>query len=169
MRKKLWLLLPLVVASIALAQNTNVQGARGEGAARSEDGRIGQFRFEVAKSVRPNGEPIIQGAMRFQSEVPGNAEHLGRLILIEGRAARFAKAERVAEFGGPGVLVVKTRSETVRLEGRWSSRVVDNRGPLEARGTPDGFAIHFDVANSDRTYDFRGPVLRGDIVVYPRP
>ncbi len=165
MRTKLWLVLPLALASIALAQNAGVQGARGEGAARSEDGRVGKFRFEVKKSQRPGGEPVVGGNMRFESEPPTRE---GRHVLIEGRALRYAGRENVAEFGGPGIIVIRSGEHHVRHEGHWMSRVVDNRRPEAVRLRPDQFRIRFEVANSDVFYEFEGAVLRGDLAVHNR-
>lgn len=167
MRAKLWLAIPLIVASAALAQNAGVHGAKGEGAARTQDGRVGRFLFDVQKRIRPNGEATVDGRIRFESEA-ANTSLDARHILIEGKAVEYGSRENVAEFGGPGLLVVRSRTGVTRHEGRFACRVVDNRNQNSDRNRPDAFRIHFNVANSDRVFEFEGAVLRGDIVVYHR-
>lgn len=167
MRAKLWLALPMIIASAALAQNAGIHGAKGEGAARSADGRIGRFLFDVEKRVRPNGEATVEGRIRFESEA-ANTTFDARHILIEGKALEYASRENVAEFGGRGMLVVRSRAGVTRHEGRFGCRVADNRDPRADNARPDGFRIRFNVANSDRVFEFDGAVLRGDLVVYHR-
>jgi hypothetical protein len=91
-----------------------------------------------------------------------------RLVLIEGRAHRYAGHENVAEFGGEGVLVARTHEGPVRHHGHWVVRAADNRRPEGHRDRPDQFKIRFNIANSTGFYEFEGAVLRGDIVVRNR-
>ena len=166
MRNKLWAVIPLALASLAMAQNLGVVGAKGEGATRSEDGRAAKFNFDVKKVFRPNGSFEVGGRLRFET-VKNDRD--ARHVLIEMQAREFGRNENIAEFAGPGVIVVRSGREVVRKEGRVSVRVVDNKRPNVNEGRPDQFGIRFNVANSDAFYNFVGPVLRGDLVVYARP
>jgi len=169
-RTRLFVLGPLVLATVALAQVAGVQGARGDGTARSEDGRIGRFTFDVKKVFLANGTTEVGGPLRFESEAPSTGSD-GRHVLIEmERAHVFAKNENVAEFGGPARIVIRTRLETIRREGRIAVRVADNRRPIDPNlRRPDVLRIHFLVENSSGPfYAFDGHVGRGDIQVYER-
>lgn len=170
MFKRFLTLIPISLAALALAQNASVVGAKGEGAATSEDGRHGRFNFQMVKHTRPNGEFRIEGRLRFESLSPAENGHPARHVVIEmGNARVLDKANNVVEFAGPGVIVVKSRGETVRHEGRVEVRVEDRRRQTDRRGRPDLFRIGFNFANSDRHYRFGGEVQRGDIEVFQRP
>lgn len=170
MHKRFFLAIPLMVAALALAQNAGVVGAKGEGIARSEDGRTGKFAFQMAKATRPNGESKIEGRLRFESNVPNVGDRPGRHVVIEmGNARVLGKHENVVEFGGPGMIIVRTHDGVVRKEGRVSVRVQDRKRPDANRDRQDLFRIRFDVANSDGFYQFDGAVARGDIQVFMRP
>lgn len=161
---------PLAFVALALAQNATVIGAKGEGLARSEDGRNGKFKFNMAKAARPNGAFRIEGQLRFESNVAPNTGNPGRHVVIEmGDAKQLSKENKVVEFGGPGVIVVRTRDGVVRHEGRVSVRVEDRRSVDQKLGMPDYFRIGFAVQNSDAFFRFDGKVVRGDILVFKRP
>ena len=168
---RLFVIGPLVLATIALAQVAGVQGAKGEGAARSEDGRIGRFNFDVKKVFLSNGTSEVGGRLLFESEALNTGTHDGRHFVIEmERAHVFAKHENTAEFGGPATIVVRTRLETIRRHGRLAVGVADNRGPLDPNlRRHDVIRLHFFTENSTGPfYAFAGHVVRGDIQVYER-
>jgi hypothetical protein len=159
------------MASVALAQVVFVQGAKGEGAARSEDGVFGHFAFDVKKAIRSNHTFEVGGSLRFVSETPATTPHPSRRVVIEmPRAHVFGKSENVAEFGGPGVLHMRVGERTIERRGRVSVWVQDNRRPIEPNlRPPDVFRIRFFVeTNTAPFYGFAGKVHRGDIVVYSR-
>jgi hypothetical protein len=170
MRTKLWLALPIFIASTALAQGPGLHTAKGEGAAKNEEGRVGQFRFDVKKRVRQNGTSEVGGQLTFRIELPATANDPARLVTINMPQARvYGSVEKVAEFAGPGLIEIKTRQNTARFQGKVSSRVEDNRRPTDPNWEhPDLFRIHFEFADSDRFYHFEGKVGRGDIVVAHR-
>jgi hypothetical protein len=162
---------PLVLATIALAQVAGVQGAKGEGAALSEDGRHARFAFDVKKVHLSNTTTEVGGRLRFESESPATNTHAARHVVIEmGRAHAFAKHENNAEFGGPATIVVRTRLETVRRHGRLAVSVQDNRRPTDPNlRPPDVIRLQFFTENSTGPfYSFAGKVGRGDIQVYAR-
>jgi hypothetical protein len=170
-RTRLFVLGPLVLATVALAQVAGVQGAKGEGAALSEDGRHAQFRFDVKKVHFQNGTSEVGGPLRFESESPATSSQGARHVVIEmDRAHVFAKRENVAEFGGPATIVVQTRLETIRRRGRLNVWVQDNRRPTDPNtDRPDVVRIQFFTENSTGPfYTFAGRVGRGDIQVYER-
>lgn len=170
MQKRFFLAIPLMIATLALAQNASVVGAKGEGAAKAEHGRIGKFNFQMVKATRPNGESKIEGRLRFESISPAHGGNPARHVVIEmGNARELGKTENVVEFAGPGVMVLKTRGETIRKEGRVAVRVQDRRRPEQERGRPDLFRIRFNIANSDGFYQLDGEVQRGDLQVFQRP
>ena len=171
MRTRLFVLGPLVLATIALAQVAGVQGAKGEGAALSEDGRHARFAFDVKKVHLSNTTTEVGGHLRFESESPATSSHGARHVLIEmDRAHVFAKRENVAEFGGPATIVVRTRLETIRRQGRLNVWVQDNRRPTDPNNDhPDVIRLQFFTENSTGPfYTFAGKVGRGDIQVYER-
>jgi len=49
----------------------------------------------------------------------------------------------VAEFSGPGMIVVRTREGVRRERGIVFVRVQDNRGPRDTEGDPDTLAVGF--------------------------
>src|SRR6185503_10539850 len=170
-RTRVFVLGPLVLATVALAQVVGVQGAKGEGAALSEDGRHARFAFDVKKVHLSNTTTEVGGHLRFESESPATNTHAGRHVLIEmDRAHVFAKRENVAEFGGPATIVVRTRTETVERHGRLNVWVQDNRRPTDLnQRPPDVIRLQFFTVNSTGPfYTFAGKVGRGDIQVYER-
>lgn len=170
MRMKLWLALPVLLAGYAVAQGPGLHVAKGEGAAKNEAGRIGQFKFDVRKLVRPNGTSETGGQLVFRVELPATDSDPARVVTIKmARAREYGSVENVAEFAGPGTIEIKTRQSTARFEGRVSSRVQDNRRPTDPNWEhPDLFRIHFNFADSDRFFHFEGKVGRGDIAVAHR-
>jgi hypothetical protein len=169
MRKFIWAAISLALVSLALAQVVMLQGAKGEGAARAEDGRIGLFRFDVKKYFLASGRTEVDGPLRFESG-PTATSHDPRHVVIEMAHARhFGKHENVAEFGGPGVMAIRTADGVHHREGRVVVRVQDNRRPTDPNFEhPDTFAIKFYVTNTDIVFGFAGRVLRGDLMVYHR-
>lgn len=170
MRTKIGFIVLVSLGSIAFAQGPGVHVAKGEGAARTEDGRHGQFRFEAKKAVRPNGTSEVGGSLTFRSETPATPTQPARLVVIElPRVQRFGSTENVAEFGGPGVISIRTRQGVTRHQGKVGVRVEDNRRPTDPnQARPDVFGIKFEVPNTNHTYEFLGKVGRGDIAVQHR-
>ena len=170
-RTRLLVLGPLVLATIALAQVAGVQGAKGEGAALSEDGRHARFGFDVKKVHLSNGTTEVGGHLRFESESPATNTHAARHVVIEmARAHVFAKDGHAAEFGGAATIVIRTRLETVRRHGRLKVSVQDNRRPIDPNlRPPDVIRLQFFTETSTGPfYAFGGKVARGDIQVYER-
>lgn len=170
-RTRLFVLGPLVLATIALAQVAGVQGARGDGTALSEDGRHGKFAFDVKKVHLKNGTSEVDGHLRFESESLATNTHAARHVVIEmAHAHVFAKHENVAEFGGAATIVIRTRLETIRRHGRLKVSVQDNRRPIDPNLRPPD-VIHLQFFTETSTgpfYAFAGKVGRGDIQVYER-
>ncbi len=165
--RKLMIVSSVVLASVALAQNAGVAGAKGRGVAANGDGLKGAFNFEVKKAVRPNGSSEVGGKFVWEARIPAT----NTSVRIEMPKCReFAKNENVAEFGGPAVMVVKRNGESKRFEGPLNVRVVDNRPPNAPPNSDarDRIRLGFRAANSDLTYQFEGLVREGDIEVWMR-
>lgn len=166
--KKLMIVSSVIIASVALAWDASVGGAKGRGVAVNADGLRGAFNFEVKKATRANGEPEVGGKFVWEARVPAT----NTSIRIEmPRCREFGANERVAEFGGPAVMVVKRGNESKRFEGPLAVRVVDDR-PKNAPPSSelrDKIRINFRALRSDVTYNFEGLVREGDIEVWRRP
>lgn len=159
------LLVGLVVAAcaIALAVDAVLMGARGQGAARSEDHREGMFRFHVTKLTttppRFGGDFVIEIRGRDARRVSITMRHL-RGLQVGG------PNHDVCEFGGPAVLRVATPTGVEAIEGLLNVRVQDNH-ERDGEGR-DTLRLEFHRPNANFQYAFAGPVLRGDIDVFVR-
>ncbi len=149
-----------VITLTAFAQGTFVEGARGLGRARSADGKIGYFRFEVARLT--NGtETGIRGSWSFTNAATNPSERF-EINLV--RLAVLGVQGNVAELGGRAVLVKMGPNGAIRKEGYLMSRVEDRKQPKVA-GDPDKYKFRFVGDNGGPLIEFDGLVTDGDLIV----
>jgi hypothetical protein len=168
MIKRLLLIGVAAIAACALADHILVVGSEGQGTAQSEDGRRGEFRYNVRKASTEGHRPRFDGSLRFAqvatSTHPGLVIEMGRPSYVE-----VPPDSHVCEFGGPGVLVLRRLNGTrEQIRGRVDCRVVDRRFPDHPENPADIFRIRFHAAHGDRTYSFEGLVTHGGLVVFRR-
>jgi hypothetical protein len=164
LRMKKSLLIGIVaLAAIALAVD-GVTGSEGQGTARTQDGRVGNFRYRAVKITR--GEHTgYDGTLRFQQV----ANEHGRAALIEmGKPAGVEVTGNICRFRGPGSLTaVDNTGHRRTIRGMVAVMATD----IRTHAHPDGhdlFAIHFTNADHNVTFDFEGAVGTGDLVVFTR-
>lgn len=149
-----------IVAVAAMAQGTFVDGTHGIGHARTANGRVGAFRFELARFIR-EGQPRIGGNWWFTNAAQTASERFEINLL---RLGGLNVAGHVAEFGGRAVLFRMTSTGPVRREGNLTGRVEDRKLP-GGTGDPDKYRFRFVADNSGPVIEFDGLVTDGDIVV----
>ncbi|NUL82774.1 MAG: hypothetical protein HUU60_08650 [Armatimonadetes bacterium] len=138
--------------------------AHGRGTAMSENNRRGEFDFTAMKQVC--GDVTRIGGNLSFVEMASNVT--GRHVEIRLPNVReFHSDGNVAEFSGPGVMILRTRDGLRRFEGIVHARVQDNRRPGGA-GKPDTITLRFVGNSANAAYSFAGSVGRGDIVVGQR-
>ncbi len=149
------------VAALALAQGVVLMGARGQGAAVSEDHRRAEIRVDVRKLT--SNPPRMGG--NFSVVINGPDAPLVRIELRELRGLRVGgDHHNICEFGGQAVFTVRTPQGLQHRPGALHVRVADNTGAHQ----PDQIHLEFTPAASNDTYRFAGTVRRGDINVYIR-
>lgn len=166
MLKKLFVLVAVALVAFAVAQsNAIVEGAKGQGVARSQDNRFGEFDFHVVKAVNA-GQVRLEGRLAFASL--NNSTTQPQVHIRLGRLEALATHNNLCEFAGAGVMVVRRPGGVHEIRGRVSCVVQDNRDPRSPSNTPDAFKIRFVSPTSTFTYEFSGLVGRGDIQVFRR-
>lgn len=151
----------VAVATIAAAALADilVQGARGYGGAKAQDGRYAAFEFGAAKKTASDGTTTTDGAFYLrQLATPDRPE-----ITLKARVKRLGVEDNTALFSGPGVMLVGSRE----VKGQVVCGVADNKDADETSTTRDTIRARFVVDGTVR-YSFAGPVLRGDIAVGER-
>jgi hypothetical protein len=154
------LVLTLLVAIPALALAALILNAHGRGAARSEDGRIGHFNFNVTKTI--NGTQITRSGKFVLENTDPETRNGVRIFMRELRDMTIE--ERVARFQGPGSIRWVTREGRV-VEKSGSVRVLARDTRREGTGLPDRIAVTFLSESPHFTYAFEGNVTDGDVVV----
>jgi hypothetical protein len=164
MVKKLGTVGLIAVAALAVAQGVVLMGARGQGAAVSEDHRRAEFRMDVHKLT--SVPPRLAG--NFSATVNGPEMRQVHIELRELRGLQVSGTNRnICEFGGRAVLTVRTPQGLQHKPGALHVRVADNASSPGAN-TPDLIRILFTPDGSTETYRFAGAVRHGDIKVYIR-
>lgn len=165
-RKLIWLGALGMLIALVYAQTVTVRGAVGFGAAGAPDAEHPNARFNFH---------VVQISYNDQTHLRGHFDFTFRGERLVGitmrKAARFgANMETgVAEFSGPGMIVVRTREGVRRARGIVFVRVQDNRGPRDTEGDPDTIAVGFRLRpDADPIFTYRGVVKAGDIKVFQR-
>lgn len=172
MLRKIAIAAAMVMATVVLAQGLALIGARGQGAAVSEDHRVAEFRFHVSKLT--SQPPRLSG--EFNVHI-GGRDH--RNVSIELRNVRNVAVggdrRNVCEFQGGAVMRVRTHQGVETVEGILSVRVVDaarrdddSVSDGEDHDRPDLIQLTFRKPNTNIEYNFAGRVREGDIDVFVR-
>lgn len=153
----------LAAAALAIAVNGMV-GSEGEGAARTAEGRNGQFRYRDVK-ITMGERTRFEGRLRFEQVRNEN----GRFALIEmGPPAELSVDGNVCRFRGPGALTgVDNNGRRQTIRGRVAVMATDVRNRQHPEGH-DLFEIHFVNEERHITFDFAGEVGRGNLAVFTR-
>lgn len=160
----------LAAAMMLVAQAGPDVVTRGRGVAENAEGKKGEFNFEAAKSTR-NNVAVVRGNFSFSTGTPD-----GPRVTIRGNVNRLARNGNVAEFGGEGVIVVRTAQGQRETRGRFSVRVQDNKLPTntDPAAVKDTFAVRFATPQNADFFGWGGnanngfaQVIRGDIAVGP--
>jgi hypothetical protein len=167
MRKLLTMALLALTVAGAMAQPCFVEGAFGAGTAGAPDSAQPNAHFGLNVIRAQCGErEFLGGAFRFATRQENR--------LIEIQMVRLARLEvnaenRVAAFGGPAIMTVRTREGVRHVRGWVRVQVRDNRPRDSEEGDPDTIAVQFFVPDrNDPVFAYRGAVLRGDILVFRR-
>jgi hypothetical protein len=167
MLKRVFVFSAILMVSLALAAQAGVvQGAHGQGAARTADNRVGEYDFEVQKATR-GSETRLGGRLMFASSSLVNNQRVQVRINLRQLMA-LDTAGNVCEFGGTAVMLVRTAGGAHEIRGNIQVRVQDNRNREHPNGEPDKFRIHFQQHEGNLTYDFDGKTTRGDLSVFRR-
>lgn len=148
-----------LLATGALAQTSIHQAAGGEGIARDRDGKEAKFAFQVGKV----GDNPAEGWLRFGTRAEG-----GEVVILTDRLPRLAVRHNEARFGGPAVLrFTNAHGIESRHLGALSVVVVDNVAVMvgDQYRIVDVIDVTFDVADSDRTFHYRGLAERSSLRV----
>ncbi len=157
-------------AAIAIAQPAPIAATHGRGVAENADGKRAEFRFEVRKADF-NGTVRTNGNIEFNTAV-GTAASARRITIRTREIMNLGVNGNVAEFGGPGVMVIRNSNGRVEeVRGRITVRVQDDvvPGQPNPNNDNDDFKITFARQNSTAPYIWEGMVKRGDIVVRTNP
>ena len=165
------LFLVTCLASIGLAQSVTVlEATHGKGRVESADSRVGEFDFEVARTRNAEGVEKVGGRSVFNQARNAHGRAL-RIEIRPGRIATNAGPPKTGEFGGRAVMTIpgENRSDPPRrIEGEAVVAVVDARNPDTTTDARDRYSIRFRSGNGNITFEFGGPVGRGDVKVRTR-
>lgn len=165
----LWICV-LLFAVGASAQMVTIKGSSGWGTARSEDDKLGVFRYEVKQVTRNDtGAQVVEGFFHFTTVNPQTRIEV-KIDLVKpiSYEQSITDVGKVAEFKGPAVLSARTPQGGRRVVGHLAVRVQDNRPPNAQQGKPDVIALRFVPRDSGRAFEFEGKVVRGDILIFER-
>lgn len=151
----------VAAATFALA-GAYVLYAEGRGKARTSDGRVGGFQFNVRKGV--NGDVVRKvGTLTLECNDP---RAIGNVRIYMRELRELTVDGNLARFTGPGSIRFKTQSgQVIERAGIVTASARDNRkptGPVEPR---DRITVHFQASETDLTYSFEGNVFDGDLAV----
>lgn len=169
MKKSLYLVLPLAaMAVVALAQPVIIAATHGRGVAENADGKRAEFRFE-ARKANVDGTVRTGGNFEFSTAVGTTAQNSRRIMIRTREIAQLGATIPVAEFSGPGVMVIRNANgRTEEVRGRVEVMVRDEviPGQPNPNNEADDIRVRFVRPNSTNDpFVWEGSVKRGDIVV----
>jgi hypothetical protein len=165
--KRFTILAIAALTTMSIAQQAGgpppIAVTHGKGVAGSEDKRIAEFDFEVAKFKNKEGKEEVRGRFHM-TQKPG--ENIPGAMIGIRMVGGLGVNDNKAEFGGKAVVEVRTKDGVKRIEGMASVNVVDQVRPNEQGSEKkDLIRVQFKSKNGEVTYEFKGAVRRGDLVV----
>ncbi len=162
MRKSLILMGLALLALPSVAQECClIEEVNGRGVAANDQQRVGFSLFAV-KATCEHDHARVRGTFALQTMT----EH-GHLSIETDRILRLERDGNTVAVSGPAVLTLRNRNGEHRVLGVVHVVAHDGAGmDLAAAGESDALAVHFE--SDDLNWDFRGPVVEGNIEVFVR-